>query len=256
VCASSDSRDKRWRSSVYIEGDAGEKIVVDTGPEFRLQAVRAGIPRLDAVLLTHSHADHLHGIDDIRSFTYTKTVPVYANKPTLTELKERFAYIWSNTTQKGGGLPHIDAILVNNKMLSRGFYIGKIKIRPIPVIHGRLKILGWKFYENEKRFVYLTDVSKVPYLSYLKIRRCDVLIIGSLRRERHATHFSFSEALNFAKRIYESDDGKNLREVYLTHICHNHSHKEIENFCVDWKQKNNMTELTIAPAYDTMRITL
>jgi phosphoribosyl 1,2-cyclic phosphate phosphodiesterase len=221
-----------------------------------LQAIRAGIKRLDAVLLTHAHADHLHGIDDVRSYTYKNTVPVYANSPTASELKERFAYIWAEHTQKGGGLPRIDAVPVDNKMLSRGFYIGNIKIRPLSVMHGRLKILGWKFYENEKHIVYLTDVSKVPFVSYLKIKRCDVLIIGGLRMERHATHFSFSQALEFAKRIYKSNDGNRLREVYLTHICHNHSHEEIQAFCTEWKQKNNMQNVTIAPAYDTMQIVL
>jgi phosphoribosyl 1,2-cyclic phosphate phosphodiesterase len=211
--------------------------------------------RLDAVLLTHHHADHLHGIDDLRSLSFERTLPVYGNKLTIDELSSRFGYIWSNKTQQGGGLPHLELIPVEKKR--KGIRIGNIKIIPIPIVHGKLIILGWKFKEGEKRFVYITDVSKVPFISYLKVMRCNVLVIGALRMAPHATHFSFAQALDFAKKIYRSPEGgKYLQEVYLTHICHNHSHREIENFCAAWMKKNNIDSLTISPAYDTMTIEL
>ncbi|MDR2864267.1 MAG: MBL fold metallo-hydrolase [Spirochaetaceae bacterium] len=257
MCRSDNSRDNRYRASIYVEGKDGEKILVDAGPEIRLQAVRAGITRIDAVLLTHSHADHLHGIDDLRPLTFENPIPVYANKLTYNDLFKRFSYIWAEHTQKGGGLPHLNPILVDKHILREGFSIGAVHIMPIPVMHGELKILGWKFNENGKCAVYITDVSKVPYSSYLKARNCQVLIVDALRIQPHATHFSFDEALDFTKKIYRSQEGsKMLREVYLTHICHNHSHKEIEYYCRAWMSRNNIKNLTVSPAYDTMSIEL
>lgn len=257
VCRSADPRDNRYRSAIYVEGDAGEKIVVDTGPEFRLQALRADITELDAVLFTHHHADHLHGIDDLRPLTFECDIPIYANKLTLDEISRRFSYIWSNKTPQGGGLPHLKTVLVEKRTTRRGISIGNIKVLPIRVTHGAFSILGWKFKEGEKRFVYITDASKISIVSYLKVMRCHVLVIGALRMKPHVTHFSFEQALHFAKKIYWSPEGrKYLQEVYLTHICHNHSHEEIANFCAKWSIKNNMSDLIVAPAYDMMKVEL
>ena len=115
VCTSDDGRDKRMRSSVYIEGEGGERVLIDAGPEFWLQAVRAGIKRLDAIFLTHSHADHIHGLDDVRPLSREKPIPVYGNEQTIEEMKERFSYIFGTkwgAAQKGGGKPRLEPQIV------------------------------------------------------------------------------------------------------------------------------------------------
>ena len=249
MCRSADSRDKRYRSSIYIEGEAGERIVVDTGPEFRLQALRAGITRLDALLLTHAHADHLHGIDDIRPLTYQEPLPLYASPAVLEEFEERFRYIVHPPRKRGGGLPRIT--LYEAAKIT----IGALNITPIPIKHGEMDIIGWKFSEGGREAVYLTDVSFVPEESFLQVKNAALIIIGSLRAEKHATHFSFEEALDFAVR-------SSAKEIYITHICHNHSHREIEAFCQNWQQnwqlknEDKITERKIAPAFDTQIITV
>jgi len=265
VCLSGDGRDKRYRSSIYIEGAGGEKILVDTPPEFRLQAIRTGIKELDLVLLTHSHADHLHGLDDLRPLTYEKKLNIYANELCYNELEARFNYIWKEGVQIGGGLPRLEAHLVNDKMYQNGFQTdgsiaadtggNGIKITPLPVYHGKLNILGSKFEEYGKTFVYLTDVKTVPEETFKKVVPCNLLIIGGIKIIPHATHFSFGEALDFAKKIF-LEQGGGLNSVYITHICHNHSHKEIENFCANWKSKNKEVTFTASPSHDTQTIVL
>jgi phosphoribosyl 1,2-cyclic phosphate phosphodiesterase len=256
VCKSADVKDTRYRASIYIEGEGGEKILVDTGPEFRLQALRAGITQLDAVLLTHAHADHMHGLDDVRPLTYGSPMPVYANETCCKELTERFSYMWSTKTQKGGGLPKITLINVNKK-LNEGFMIGKIKVSCMPVMHGNLEILAWKFTDNEKKLVYMTDVKSVTTAADFDSRDCNILIIGALKMDPHPTHFSIPQALEFAKHIYCSDENcKSLKAVYLTHICHNYSHNEIEDYCNQWRIDNKMESVIIKPAYDTMEVVL
>ncbi|MDR0389638.1 MAG: MBL fold metallo-hydrolase, partial [Spirochaetaceae bacterium] len=135
-CCSADARDRRFRSSLYIEGRGGERVVIDTGPEFRLQALAANLTGLDAILLTHSHADHLHGLDDVRPFSRDRPIPVYGNAPTIRELKERFAYIF-HPVQTGGGLPQIECYSAGAFVL-----VGGLRFTPVPVKHGNLDILG------------------------------------------------------------------------------------------------------------------
>jgi len=142
VCASGDSRDKRMRASVFIEGRGGEKALIDAGPEFRLQALCAGITHLDAIFLTHAHADHVHGLDDVRSLTRENPLPVYANEKTIDEMKERFSYVW-HKTQKGGGKPKLAP-----HVIKRPVKLGGLRFRPAPVKHGVLDILGWEVLES------------------------------------------------------------------------------------------------------------
>ncbi|GHV83597.1 MBL fold metallo-hydrolase [Spirochaetia bacterium] len=248
VCTSTDKRDARFRSSLYIKGKNGERIVVDTGPEFRLQAVRAGIDHLDALLLTHSHADHLHGLDDIRPLTWEKPLPIFANGHTIKEVEDRFAYIWQKT-QRGGGKPRVGL-----NEVTKPWSLNNIKITPIPVFHGNLSILGWKFKEDEFEAAYITDCSRMPDTSFEMLDNISLLIIGSLRMEKHETHYSFDESLELVHRLAQREKTPKLKQVYFTHIAHSYSHKLITKYCKEQCKKLNITGISVKPAFDMLKI--
>ncbi|GHV73793.1 MBL fold metallo-hydrolase [Spirochaetia bacterium] len=251
VCKSLDPKDNRMRASLYIEGDDEERVVIDTGPDFRTQALRVGLKSLDAVFLTHAHADHVHGLDDVRSLSYEREIPVYGNAETLKELKERFSYAFQNT-QRGGGKPRI-----NLNPVRRPVQIGGITLTPIPVKHGRLDILGWKISKTNASgpfAVYLTDTSFIPQASLDLIRPPEfqgpeVLIVGGLRVRPHETHFSFEQALSTGVDI-------RARHVYLTHICHGHSHREITAICRRFRNLRGLEDTVMEPGYDRMEFVL
>jgi phosphoribosyl 1,2-cyclic phosphate phosphodiesterase len=245
VCNSRDLHDKRYRSSVYVKGADGEDIVIDCGPEFRLQALRAGIKKLDLLLLTHSHADHLHGLDDVRPLTWSFPLPIYANKMAIDELRSRFSYIWEDT-QKGGGKPHITACEATETIKT-----GNIKITPLPVRHGCLDILGWLFEENGICAAYITDCSYISESTLQLLSSVSVLILGALRLNPHPTHFNFNDALTTVKNIQSPF----LKQVFFTHISHEHSHKFITNYCKEWCASNNF-KIKILPAFDGMEINI
>lgn len=206
VCKSSDPRNQRMRCSVLIE-DGESSIVIDTSPEFRLQALRAGLQRLDAVLLTHAHADHLHGLDDIRPFCFHRQLPVYADEHTLSEVRSRFSYVF-RSSQAGGGKPQIDLVPVDGP-----FRAGTIDFLPLPILHGRLAILGFRFGD----FAYLTDCSEIPEATWPLLSDLDLLVIDALRRNPHPTHLSIGEALEIINRLRP-------RRAFLTHLCHDVDH--------------------------------
>jgi phosphoribosyl 1,2-cyclic phosphate phosphodiesterase len=239
------------RASVYIEGSRGETAVIDTGPEFRIQALNAGIKKLDAVFLTHAHADHIHGLDDIRPFSIETPIPVYGNRRTIGEFRERFAYIFSKT-QAGGGKPRIKARVVPR---GQNIVLGGLVFSPVPLRHGALDIFGWKISENppegrnDSAFVYLTDASDIPGDSFRIIAEGgapEVLVINGLRKRPHKTHFSFDEAFTAAFRI-------GAKRTYITHICHEHSHREIESLCREFAEKNGFPG-AILPARDGLEL--
>jgi phosphoribosyl 1,2-cyclic phosphate phosphodiesterase len=234
VCRSEDLHDKRYRASVYIEGAAGEKVLIDTSPELRLQALRANIRRIDALFYTHSHADHLHGIDDVRPWTLDKPLPAYGNAGTMRDIETRFSYIFK-TTQTGGGKPQI-ALNVADRPVA----IGGIVFTPVPVLHGKFGIYGWKAVENGASFVYITDASHISPVSFDLIRAADCLILGALRVRPHPTHFSFDEAFEALKKT-------GAKTAFLTHLCHEHSHREITDYC-------NRSGLKVTPAFDGLKV--
>ena len=262
VCTSSESKDNRMRSSVYIEGAGGERALIDAGPEFRLQALRAGICGLDAIFLTHSHADHLHGLDDVRPLSREKPLPVYGNQQTIAEMVERFSYVFCATAQRGGGKPNLSPQVVD-----RPVRVGGLTFTPVPVKHGVLDILGWEVRESafpaEKRsagengtsFLYLTDTSAIPPASLKRLRESPledrrVIIIGGLRARPHETHFTFEEALNAAFDL-------GAKEIYLTHLAHEHSHAEVEEFCRCFVERRGSLEgMLVHPAWDGLEIAL
>ncbi|MDR1353693.1 MAG: MBL fold metallo-hydrolase [Treponema sp.] len=249
VCRSRDPRDTRTRASLYIQGEGGEQVVIDTGPEFRIQALKAGIDNLDAVFLTHTHADHLHGLDDIRALTWDKAIPVYANEQSIAELKERFSYIFRET-QIGGGKPRIIPIVLTGTV-----NIGGLSLTPVPLKHGFLDILGWRITETARggsaaaeaarTVVYMTDTSAVPETSWPLIRGAYTHIIGAIRIKPHETHFSFEQALETAVLA-------GTRRMLITHISHRSAHREIEEICQKFSEKRNLEGISLGPAWDNL----
>lgn len=214
VCSSDDPRDTRYRSSVFVEGDRGEAILIDAGPEFRLQALRARLNRLDALLVTHAHADHVHGLDDVRPLTRGKPLPVYASRADIEELRHRFSYAFGHG-QEGGGKPRLELTEIGE-----GAAIGSLSSVPVPLMHGQRKILGYRI----GGFAYLTDCSAVPETSMALLSGLDLLVVDGLRLRPHPTHFSVDEALALARELCP------LR-LLLTHICHDLTHVELESYC-------------------------
>ncbi len=237
TCTSSDPKDRRTRASILVTADGSDfpgvegrrNILVDTATEFRLQAVAAGLVSLDAVLYTHAHADHLHGLDDVRPLCEREPIPLYGLPDTLEELEERFRYIF-RPRQIGGGVPRVRLVPVKHEE----FRAAGVPVTPIPVKHGELDILGYRI----GGFAYLTDTSLIPETSYPLLEGLDVLVIGALRHRPHPTHFSVAEALAEITKIRP-------RRAFLTHICHELGHEGIKK------------ELPpgVAPSYDGLSLT-
>jgi phosphoribosyl 1,2-cyclic phosphate phosphodiesterase len=210
--------------------------VIDTGPEFRLQTVAAAIPRLDAVFYTHSHADHLHGLDDVRPYCAAGPVPVYAAPQVITDIRRRFSYIFHNT-QEGGGKPRLTLNAVTGPV-----HIGTLRITPVPILHGRLWIYGWRIDDDAGGAAWITDVSSIPERSMALLKGTRHLFLGALRARPHPTHFSFIEAFEVSRRLRV--------DTRLIHICHEHSHNDIVNLCRSYTDYHRITDWTISPAYD------
>lgn len=234
VCRSPDPRDSRYRSSLFLsEGDTS--LLIDAGPELRLQALRAGFDGLDALLLTHAHADHLHGLDDLRALTRGRPLPLYANRSTLDEVRERFAYVFRRS-QIGGGKPRFDL----REAPMEGFTLGGLRIVPIPLLHGELPVLGWRI----GTFAYLSDCSCIPEESFPRLRGVEVVAIDGLRLRPHPTHFSVDQAIDAARKI-------GARETWIVHITHDHSHAELEAHC-----RERGADVGARPAWDGLELSL
>lgn len=209
VCRSDDPRNKRLRSSILVES-AETRLLVDVTPDFRTQALRKDIRRVDAVLMTHEHADHISGLDDLRIFGFqTKAaVPVYSNRTVRKFIEDRFSYAF-NPMQRGGGVPHLDLRLIEEPTR-----IGDILVTPVPVVHGKMEILGFRFGD----FGYITDASYLPDESMALLGGVNVLILNALRRRRHPTHFSLDEAIEVARKL-------SPEITYLTHLTDDFDHE-------------------------------
>lgn len=259
VCRSLSKKNKRFRSSVYVQTNDKKYILVDIGPEFRLQAIKYKVNQIDALLLTHSHADHLHGIDDLRSYScdcFKRTatnsdlfdappIPVYTNEKTIKDVQNRFGYFFVHPKEGGGHAK------VSLNIADKPFFIGETQITPIPMMHGKLPTLGWVFTStsnnNQKEsIVYLTDCSFISDESINLILSTSGnikhLVIDGLRIKKHSTHFSFLEAMETAAKL-------NPHQVWITHLTHHHSHLETSKYLN--KHKNTVgLKCKIAPAYD------
>lgn len=210
VCLSDDPRDKRTRTSLLIEYE-GQNILIDTSIDLRQQSIREGLNHLEAVLFTHTHADHLFGLDELRQFNRLglETIPVYASEHSCTQIRRVFPYVFS-PPKVHGGIPSIDLVEINGP-----FEVCGLPVQPVPIQHGRIEILGFRF----GNVAYLTDCNGVPESSLPLLEGLDILVIDGLKHQIHATHFSIEEACDLADRL-------EARETYLVHMCHEVSHQQ------------------------------
>lgn len=204
VCASDDSRDKRLRSSILVE--KGETtVVVDTGPDFRQQMLRENVRQLDAVLITHTHKDHIAGLDDVRSFNYLQKRPmkVFAAPQDQIQIRQEFAYAFQDNPYPG--VPSIELI----DLEAKPFSIGELEVIPFVVMHMKLPVFGFRFGD----FSYITDANFIPSESMKLIRGSKVIVLDALRREKHVSHFTLDEAVEVIHAL-------NPEKAYFTHVSH------------------------------------
>ncbi len=214
VCASGDEKDKRLRSSILVESDT-TTLVVDTTPDFRTQMLRAEVKKLDAVLFTHSHKDHVAGLDDIRAFNYLHQRPmkIYANEPTQMAIRNEFHYIFSE--KKYPGVPEV----VFHDIGEETFLVGDIPVTPIRVWHYKMPVLGFRFGS----FVYITDANSIDASEQKKITGAETIVLNALRKEKHLSHFTLQEAIDLVHQL-------NIPRAYFTHISHQlGKHKDVSN---------------------------
>lgn len=233
VCTSSDPRNQRTRPSVIVEVPGG-KILIDTTPELRMQLLREGVERVDAILFTHYHADHIFGLDDVRVLHHTLggPMPVFAERSTLAVLKTTFGYAFDRWSHKipGGGVPKLDLHAIDAR---RPFDVLASRCEPIRLLHGRFRVLGYRF----GNLAYCTDVNRIPERSMRQLEGLDVLVLDALRDRPHPTHFSVAESLEVVRRLRP-------RRCYLTHIAHE----------LDHAATNSWLPAGVELAYDGLRV--
>jgi phosphoribosyl 1,2-cyclic phosphate phosphodiesterase len=218
VCRSPDPRDRRTRVGAVVETNGGTRILIDTPPELRLQLVNAGIDRVDAVLFTHDHADHTHGIDDLRAISVRRSgpLPFYGSRETIASLSQKFGYILDESvrplpgTSKPEGRAHfIDA--------GQRFSVGGEEVLAVSLPHGPIAVFGYRI----GALAYVTDAKEVPAEAIESLRGVKVLVINALFRTEHPTHLSIPEAIDVARKIGAS-------RTYLTHLTHENFHADLE----------------------------
>lgn len=210
TCLSDDPRDRRLRPSILIVLPDGVSILIDTSPDLRAQALTHRVRRIDAIVYTHSHADHVLGLDEIRRFNVLQrsVIPCYGDRATLADIRRIFSYIFDPRTPRGGGVPQV--ALYN---LEGEFSLGRLSMTPVPLLHGTRPIYGYRIGS----FAYLTDCSAIPEQSWPLLRGVRVLVVDALRDRPHPTHFSVAEALAVVATL-------SPERAYFTHICHDLPH--------------------------------
>lgn len=210
VCRSTDPRDRRLRPSIFVDVPGRAQILVDTSPDLRQQALTHGITRIDAILFTHAHADHILGLDEIRRFNWIQhgPIPCYATAESWDSIRRMFHYVFDGVPRQGGGIPKVEPHEIEGP-----FAFGGVRVVPVPLWHGRMPILGFRFGS----FAYLTDCSAIPDASWPLVAGVDTLVIDALRDRPHSTHFTVAGALEAIARIEP-------RRAYLTHMSHDLGH--------------------------------
>jgi phosphoribosyl 1,2-cyclic phosphate phosphodiesterase len=212
VCSSTDKKDKRLRSSIMVQSEK-TTLIVDAGPDFRYQMLRAKVKRLDAIVFTHPHKDHVAGLDDVRAYNFFSGRPmqVFANEMTQEVLIREFPYAFAD--KKYPGVPEIDL----NTIAMDPFRVGDIEVIPIMVWHLKMPVMGFRF----GKFTYITDANKIEAHEREKILGSDVLVLNTLRKEKHISHFSLGEAVLLAQEL-------KIPQTYFTHMSHQMGrHEEI-----------------------------
>lgn len=229
VCQSTDPRDVRTRPSALVTLPSGHRVLIDTATDLRAQALKFRIDRVDAILYTHSHADHIFGLDDTRRFTSLsgRALALFADDTTARDIRRVFSYAFGGAPE-GGGVPAL-ALFRTEGPFS---LFGQLVV-PVPVRHGRRPILGFRL----GRFAYLTDCNEIPDSSWCLLRDLDLLVIDALRDRPHPTHFTVAQAVEAAQKI-------GARRTLLTHLCHEVGHSAL---------LARLPE-TIEPAYDGLAV--
>ncbi len=231
VCQSMDYRDKRLRVSIHIETE-DKNFVIDAGPDFRQQMLRERINRLDAVILTHSHKDHIAGLDDVRAFNFLqqRDMPVYGAKSTLAQVQTEFYYAFEK--DKYPGTPEIKLHEIDD----HDFQVDNVTFTPLPVLHMKMPVLGFRV----GNFSYITDANFIPESTYTKLIGTQVLVLNALQKDAHPSHFTLAEALLVAQKI-------GAEQTYFTHMSHKLGlHKVIEK----------ELPVSVALGYDGLSFTL
>lgn len=211
VCNSHNDKDKRLRTSVLIQSNE-LNLIIDSGPDFRYQVLRSGLQKLDAILFTHQHRDHVAGLDDVRSFNFKqkKAMPIYGNERVIEQIRREFHYVFESNYP---GIPQLEITTIDKQPFS----IGNLPIIPIEVLHHKLPVLGFRI----KDLTYITDANIIPEIEFEKIYGTKVLVLNALQKDDHISHFTLDEALKVIEEIQPE-------KAYLTHISHNMGlHEEV-----------------------------
>lgn len=213
VCTSADKKDNRLRSSILVES-ASTTIIVDTGPDFRYQMLRQQVKKLDAVLFTHSHKDHVAGLDDVKAFNYFNKTAINLYADSITEETIRREFYYAFTDAKYPGIPELKI----NPMGLEPFVIGDIPVQPIQVWHLRMPVLGFRF----GKFTYITDANRIEEVEKEKIKGSEVMVVNALRKQKHISHYTLDEAIELVEEL-------KVPTAYFTHLSHQMGrHADIE----------------------------